>query len=522
MKRFSAVLLISVLMMCGVFAQKVETAASYPFDKPFGYWTEWEPTEGGMPFFNVTLVDQQYVFYAHSPITGYTYHLKPDGTYELGEKDKNFAFTCTQPINWHYGGIRIIGFQTTFNGVIWKYSLTMSDRKEPVEFESLVHCDYIYYTGKILFAEDANSHEMFSLEFLPDGSYTVRDVSETKAWLEDGKGEELGYIIDEWSSICFGDVDLSTVDNFYKDSCFKNAHEDEIIGAAFDALMSSRYKRIGKDSKGLIYLQKMQTENGRYRYGEPAKNITFDIAILDPWTKQVKYYEDYAPNEWNPPRDANGRVIGSYSWTVAPDGNIYFTDADVEKGEYQIKRVINRWWDDMGINDRIIGQMNTNHIPLLTTMNGSQNDGYCFENDFVWVTEQSKDKKWSKIKKIDGREGWVETKYIDINTMVPVTNASLGIRIDQSPAATAAVSAAKILKAADNLRLRKTELTSSEVITTMLKGTPVKIVATGRKETIDGITGNWVQVEVQSGGKDRNGTPIPAGTTGWCFGGYLE
>jgi len=62
--------------MTSVVAQKVEIAASYPFDKPFGYWTEWEPNEGGMPFFNITLVDQQNVFYAHSPITGYTYHLK--------------------------------------------------------------------------------------------------------------------------------------------------------------------------------------------------------------------------------------------------------------------------------------------------------------------------------------------------------------------------------------------------------------------------------------------------------------
>ncbi len=279
----------------------------------------------------------------------------------------------------------------------------------------------------------------------------------------------------------------------------------------------TEYVLFGKDSKGLMYYRDFPSGNDNV-------NIEFVIAVLDPFTQEVYFYEDYGTCLWTPPTDKAGKIIGSYSWTVAPDGNIYFTDADVEKGEYQIKRVINRWWDEMGINNRIIGQMNTNHIPLLTTMNGSQNDGYCFENDFVWVTEQSKDNKWSKIKKIDGREGWIETKYVDINTMVPVTNASLGITMDQLPASTPASTTptAIILKAADNLRLRKTELTSSEVITTMLKGTSVKIVATGRKETIDGITGNWVQVEVQSGGKDRNGSPIPAGTTGWCFGGYLE
>jgi hypothetical protein len=73
-----------------------------------------------------------------------------------------------------------------------------------------------------------------------------------------------------------------------------------------------------------------------------------------------------------------------------------------------------------------------------------------------------------------------------------------------------------------NLRLRSTEDTSSTVITTMQKGTVVKIIKAGSQDTIDGIASNWVQVEVQSGSKDRNGKSITAGTTGWCFGGYLE
>jgi hypothetical protein len=73
-----------------------------------------------------------------------------------------------------------------------------------------------------------------------------------------------------------------------------------------------------------------------------------------------------------------------------------------------------------------------------------------------------------------------------------------------------------------NLRLRSTENTSSTVITTMRKGTAVKIIKTGGQDTIDGITSNWVQVEVQAGAKDRDGKTINAGTTGWCFGGYLE
>jgi hypothetical protein len=60
------------------------------------------------------------------------------------------------------------------------------------------------------------------------------------------------------------------------------------------------------------------------------------------------------------------------------------------------------------------------------------------------------------------------------------------------------------------------------VTRTLEKGTAVKIIKTGSQDTIDGITSNWVQVEVQAGAKDRNGKSITAGTSGWCFGGYLE
>ena len=41
----------------------------------------------------------------------------------------------------------------------------------------------------------------------------------------------------------------------------------------------------------------------------------------------------------------------------------------------------------------------------------------------------------------------------------------------------------------------------------------------GAEQTIANLTSNWVQVEVQTGAKDRDGKPIAAGTTGWVFGG---
>ncbi len=110
----------------------------------------------------------------------------------------------------------------------------------------------------------------------------------------------------------------------------------------------------------------------------------------------------------------------------------------------------------------------------------------------------------------DGQQGWIRKDAVTY----PSDNATTK---DE-----ALKSQAKILKASFNLRLRKREFISSDIVTTMQKGTTVKIITTGSQETIDGITGNWVEVEVQPGSKDSNGNSIPAGTTGWCFSGYLE
>ena len=79
----------------------------------------------------------------------------------------------------------------------------------------------------------------------------------------------------------------------------------------------------------------------------------------------------------------------------------------------------------------------------------------------------------------------------------------------------------KRYRASDNLRLRSSGSTAGKPVVTIGKGTQVKVLAVGAKQTIDGITSNWVQVEVQAGAKDRDGKAIAAGTVGWCFGGYL-
>jgi len=84
------------------------------------------------------------------------------------------------------------------------------------------------------------------------------------------------------------------------------------------------------------------------------------------------------------------------------------------------------------------------------------------------------------------------------------------------------VAPSKTMTVKENLKLRSGEVTTTSVLAVMSAGTRVKILTLGKQATIDGITSNWVQVEVQAGAKDRDGKLIAAGTTGWCFGGYLK
>lgn len=83
------------------------------------------------------------------------------------------------------------------------------------------------------------------------------------------------------------------------------------------------------------------------------------------------------------------------------------------------------------------------------------------------------------------------------------------------------VSGYEIYYNTENLRLRKTQDTSSETILVMAKRCHLTVLEVGKKDTIDGITSNWVKVEVHKG-TQKDGKKIPYLTQGWCFGGYLS
>ena len=119
-------------------------------------------------------------------------------------------------------------------------------------------------------------------------------------------------------------------------------------------------------------------------------------------------------------------------------------------------------------------------------------------------------------------ENWIKGKSNDLSKVVMPKHGNASVQTEVTKTNVTNVAQNKTMTVKENFKLRSGEATTSEVITVMSAGTKVKILELGKAENIDGISSNWVKVEVQSGAKDRDGRTIRAGTVGWCYGGYLK
>lgn len=146
-----------------------------------------------------------------------------------------------------------------------------------------------------------------------------------------------------------------------------------------------------------------------------------------------------------------------------------------------------------------------------------------FDGDYLYIFLNEKNNLLTTYCAYEDSEYNSLVKFIQTNTS-DISNISLPRHADGSCGyeTEVTVQQGKHYRASGNLRLRSSGSTACKPIVTIGKGTQVKVLSIGAEQTIDGITSNWVQVEVQTGAKDRDGKPIAAGTVGWCFGGYLE
>ena len=152
-----------------------------------------------------------------------------------------------------------------------------------------------------------------------------------------------------------------------------------------------------------------------------------------------------------------------------------------------------------------------------------------YEEDIALLRECVKTNNWDNIKVTWPRHADGSCDY-DANGNMTSANASATERaepMEETALPEAAISkfvpaVGKTATVTENLRLRTNDKTTAEVVTTLVAGTRVKVLAPGRDDTIDGIASNWVQVEVPGGAKDKDGNAIEAGMVGWLFGGYLS
>ena len=495
--RKNILLFIFLLIAGSCFSQQFEVIREYKFGTLISYTETWDPIEGGHPgIYNIKLWNNNFLILNESL---YAWHLADDITQKVKFDDVHFPTT-----NFYTNEILVLG-EPSYKKELYIYT----------ESKKLTEPNYIldlskniisgqggyYYTENKLFINGVY------WELLPGGKTVFHDAEQTKKEMENGLAEHLGISDDD--GIYFGETCITT--NYPPNYKY---YWNNI------KILTDKYKNIGTigtflgtDKKGISYFYKfINSANEDRPTRNPDLPITVLISALDSWTHEAEVISLPA-GDWNPARNENG-LIAVCSQCMDEAGKIYFTDCNKEKGCYEIKKLSNDWVKKYDFYKREVGRMNANHIPLqLEAKSSAKNNGYNFDHEYLWILEKGND--WCKVRKVDGREGWVETRYINFDDGNKVNSL-------YKTSANTNVSENRIMTCNDNLRLRKEEATGSAIITTMQKGTKVKILKLGKPETIDGINSNWVQVEVLAGAKDKDGNALKAGTIGWCYGGYLE
>ncbi|MDR2897905.1 MAG: hypothetical protein LBU99_03750 [Spirochaetaceae bacterium] len=421
MKAKILLILLMVIRVC-VYGQQISIAKVLPFGEPIQYYTEWDRNEGGAPgiaIFRITSNGNFFLKDVGGDIRKYSADEVPLWRVYDSEMEEQisiesmFQGTSTDGVigRYFYFGTRG-GSEGWIRVYDERISLTtpayiFGTRKGLTGRDVLSGSTPPYITGNIFFWETSNG-DLVSWELLGEGQTQYRGIEETKQWLAEGNAEKVGYHKSNGRSM-FGD--------FYMISRALNYWKKEIIfpeGEYKELKNPSNFWYIGTDGKGLNYYRILKTDKLLRQFPDSSTKVKTVIAIEDTWTGKVVIRE-YPEGTWDPPRrDYEGRVevVGMYPWAVHPNGDVYYWDADTEKEEYQLKRLVNDWWEEIGIPERKIGRIKENYIPLrLEKTEASGNNGYNYENEYVWIKEESED-GWVLIEKIDGRVGWIKGSSI--------------------------------------------------------------------------------------------------------------
>lgn len=238
-------------------------------------------------------------------------------------------------------------------------------------------------------------------------------------------------------------------------------------------IFQENFSYLGTDLNGISYYFTYPGISEMDYRTHPEITFKLAIAVLDSWSRNA-YVIDLPDGSLNPSRNEKG-LIAIQAECIDEKGNIYFVDCNKGEQQYELKKLTNEWVTQFEIFNREIGIMNTNHIPLQEEPSlSSAFDGYNFDHEYLWILEHGKE--WSKVRKVDGREGWVENKYI--NFSLDDKNKKKKVLSTFS----SKISKNQIMVVSENLRLRETEISTSNIITTMKSGTKVRVLELGKIE----------------------------------------
>ena len=395
--------IICVLMCLRVVAQKFEVIWEHPFDDFLQYYEEW-PDDIGY----------------NSPGLSSMLKFKDTIVVKNNSKDEWFYAEDTyKKISKKIGDERKV-----INGVMYLdledsigVYVDSTDIYKPDYI--LEYCNDFSYVPSVKFMSEGmifaqtSEDKLISWKLLGEGKSEYYNAEKTEELLEEGLAEKVG--LNEFiGCIYFGEncvtqdiapyvkvtSTMKILDEKYKDLAIRKYIEGFIY--------------IGTDKNGLSYFYYLndptQVTGQAERSGEP---LVVNIVCADNFEKTFQTVATLPTGDWDPSRNAGG-LIARCSQCIDEEGNVYFTDCSKEKGVYQIKKLTNTWSKELGYSERIIGRMNANRIPLYEAKKTSaENNGYNYEHEYLWVLEQ--EEEWSKVRKVDGREGFVETKYIRFN-----------------------------------------------------------------------------------------------------------
>ncbi|WP_315451223.1 Ig-like domain-containing protein [uncultured Treponema sp.] len=211
---------------------------------------------------------------------------------------------------------------------------------------------------------------------------------------------------------------------------------------------------------------------------------------------------------------------------IRQKNNVYYVNCELDRS---VQSHFNEWYKLESFNNLPDLRVRQDALFIIEP-NGNRIRFYNGENYKLIIELMQTNQEWAdsmvKYIKSEYKNKPANLKVIEEKLEHPWSNPVTGLYDTSVRSGEAAAFSNAVLKKTmsvkENLKLRSGEATTTSVLAVMSAGTRVKILTLGKQATIDGITSNGVQVEVQAGAKDRDGKAIAAGTTGWCFGGYLE